>query len=239
MHETIVLMAAGLGVRLGDKTKESPKTLLKVNGQEMASYILKGLGHFPHYPLVVITGFFTEKLTKFFKDKNPKIECLYNPNYKDGNLKTLLCAEERMNNGFVVFNSDHVYSLDVLKKIFRPRTHITAFCDFDRSLFADDMKVVHVDKTIAKLFSKTIDQDKGGYVGVTQVPPNKIEIYKKVAHDCLKKHGSKINVEQVLNELVALGEPVDICDVSGSYWFEVDNDEDLKKAEDQIEKLSV
>lgn len=239
MYETIVLMAAGLGVRLGDKTKESPKTLLTVKGDEIASYILKGLGHFPQYSMVVITGFFTEKLSAFFKSRNPKIECLYNKDYHDGNLKTLLCADEKLNNGFIVFNSDHVYSLEILKKIFRSRTQITTFCDFDRPLFADDMKVVCKNETSAQFFSKTVEQNKGGYVGVTQVPPNKIALYKKVAVDCLKKHGPKINVEQVLNELINMGEPVDICDVSGSYWFEVDTAEDLKKAEDQIQKLSV
>jgi choline kinase len=44
------------------------------------------------------------------------------------------------------------------------------------------------------------------------------------------KLGDKANVENVLDGLAAEGGEISVCDISGSWWTEIDTPEDLGKA---------
>lgn len=239
MPMTILLLAAGCGVRLGDKTRDTPKTLLHLANRPILHHILCGVAAVSSLPLVVVTGFEAEQIHDAVNGHYPKISFAHNADFTKGNILSLTSARALLGaSGFVMFNADHVYSKEILAKIFAPTDQITAVCDFDRPLIADDMKVVMQNKSPI-LFSKQVDQNLGGYVGCTIVPPNKVDTYWKMVDHTLSQVGEKANVEEVLNRLIKAGEPIAIRDVSGSTWIEVDTPEDLKLAEQKIHQMGL
>jgi len=226
----ILLLAAGLGSRLGFKTQALPKTLIPINGKPLLHRVLDSLLEFPLGPIWVVAGFEHEKLLEALVPyKN--VEIVLNPDFREGNLLTLLCGRGKVSAPFAVFNSDHFYSPVILGKIFKYEgKEVTAVCDFDRPLTDDDMKV-HLKGGRLAAMSKKLKNPDAGYVGVTLVPAGRAEVYWQNALAVLDESGRQSHAEMVLNRLTAKGEAVEILDVSGSTWFEVDTPEDLTKAE--------
>ena len=84
---------------------------------------------------------------------------------------------------------------------------------------------------------KQLTDYQWGYVGVSYVPKS---LQTKYWEACLKTEqnlGDKANVEAVMNQLAADGETINICDISGSWWTEIDTPEDLEKARAIIQRF--
>ncbi|MBI4411907.1 MAG: hypothetical protein HY541_05435 [Deltaproteobacteria bacterium] len=162
-----------------------------------------------------------------------------NPDFEKGNILSILCAREQVTGDFCIMNADHVFSRLILEKVFQPVGRITAVCDFDRPLGDDDMKIIRKpDGTLARM-EKTLEPYDGGYIGITLVPKEKAAVYWAGARQVRQRLGEGASVEKVLNLLAEQGEPIDILDVSGDVWFEVDTEEDLAVAEEKIRKMEI
>ena len=235
----IILLAAGRGLRLGNKTATTPKTLLPVGGKPVLLHILQGLARYPEDRIVVVGGFEFNRLGDFLSSQPIKTVLVRNTDYEKGNLLSLLAAQSHIHDAFCLMNSDHVFSRPILEKVFQPVKRITAVCDFDRTLGPDDMKIVHrLDGTLGRM-EKTLPSYDGGYIGITIVPKEKAPIYWKGAWHVRKTLGEEASVEKILNILAEQGELIDILDVSGHVWFEVDREEDLAVAEKKIRRMEI
>lgn len=218
-------------------TLSLPKTLTEVKGQPLLSYILDGLHSIQHDELIVVGGYEFGALQKFIKTRSEKITLAHNPDFKKGNLISLLTARPCLSGSFVITNGDHVFTPRIWQKIIKPVEQITIVCDFDRPLGGDDMKIrLKPDKTLAGM-SKNLENNEGGYVGVTLVPEKCSAVYWREANDLLKREGEGIHVESVVHSLAEKGETIEIRDASGDIWFEVDTPEDLRAAEEKIRKM--
>lgn len=237
----IILLAAGRGTRLGEKTAAIPKTLLPIGGKSLCLHILDSLKSFNLDRIVVVGGFGYEKLSQVLSQSqsNKKIHLVRNHQFEKGNLLTLLCAKKKIDQSFYVMNADHLYSRTIYQKIFelKQSKFITAVCDFDRRLTDDDMKIKLKADGSLKEMDKTLDPHDGGYIGMTYVPVDKSSIYWEAAKTVLEREGEMVSVEVVLNHLINLGEKINILDVSGSHWFEIDTLKDLERAEKLIHKI--
>lgn len=235
----VILLAAGKGMRLGEKTAAIPKTLLSIGGKPLCLHILDSLGSFNSNRIVVVGGFECEKLSRVLSRSDKAIHLIKNDKFEKGNLLTLLCAQKEIDQSFYIMNADHLYSHAIYKKVFELNrsSFITAVCDFDRRLTDDDMKIrLKEDRSLEEMDKKLGSYD-GGYIGITYVPVGKSSVYWDAARTVLAREGEMVSVEAVLNHLINLGEKISILDVSGSHWFEVDTPEDLERAEELIYKM--
>lgn len=236
----LIILAAGRGVRLGEEAGDRPKSLVSVGQDE--PYLGLQLREFARYPFrkkIIVGGFAYEALQTYLKKTNSSdYHLLFNEQYLKGNLYSLLTAWSELDSksGFFVFNADHFYSRQTYHKIFENRgPSIAVFCDHDRPLVADDMKVQSAQGRL-ECMAKSLAKFDCGYVGVTYVPPQRSQAYRQACDDAIKIWGESVNVEAVLNLLVERGETIEIGDISGSWWTEIDTPEDLKKARDVLER---
>jgi choline kinase len=86
-----------------------------------------------------------------------------------------------------------------------------------------------LDKTIRKI-SKTLSEFQLGYIGMTYIGKNKLGLYQKALGQVIQDTKGKANVEGVLDYL-SQQEPIYTLDLGGFGWHEVDNQEDLQKAQ--------
>ncbi len=233
-----IVMAAGLGTRLKDKTENVPKALVKVLGKELLHYVIEFLNRDEIDEILVVVGYRGYKIEEFIASKKfqKRIRILRNNEFKKGNILSLLTALPEVRESFILMNVDHIYYnpkiFDIITQNIRG---ITAVCDFDRRLGDDDMKVLIENDRIVKI-SKSLVDYTGGYVGLTLVPPNKLERYREVTEELARKHEGNVNVEAILQTLADEGELIYYKDISGLGWVEVDTQEDLILAEEKLKR---
>ncbi len=242
----VIILAAGLGSRLGDLTEACPKALVKVAGRPLVGYALDFARRTSAQHLRVVGGFHHDEVAKFVREEQPNAKLIENTEFRKGNLLTLLAAlEERgSEDGYLVMNTDHIYRPSisaVVADVMRNATEVTAFCDFDRLLTNDDMKVTltpdaDVEKRRVVAMSKQLPKWDCGYVGMTFVPAARAAAHLAAAHRVRETVGEdKAVVEQVLVELARCGEAPVIADISGHGWLEVDEPHERARAEQVLE----
>jgi CDP-L-myo-inositol myo-inositolphosphotransferase len=234
----LIILAAGRGVRLGQEAGDRPKSLVSVGQDEpYLGLQRREFARFSFRKKILVGGFAYEALQAYLEKTNGSdYQLLFNEQYLKGNLYSLLTAWPEIDpeSGFFIFNADHFYSRQTYRKIFQNQgPAITIFCDHDRLLGADDMKVQSTQGRLLRMAKGLLAFDCG-YVGVTYVPPQRFQDYYQACTDAIKKWGESVNVEAVLNLLVERGEIIKIGDISGSWWTEIDTPEDLKKARDVL-----
>lgn len=231
----IVVLAAGAGIRLGDHTREIPKSLLEIApGRPYLAYQLEALARIPGLRGLLVGGFAIDRLRAFVAEHPagaswPIIE---NTQFHKGNLYSLAAARHilRADEDFYIFNADHFYSdASYHLMLSTPTEHVTIYCDRDRTLVADDMKVLSQNGVLKKI-AKDLSTYDAGYVGVTRVPASAAVRYWRAFDDTARALGDRAHVEAVLARLAGENETVKLTDISGSWWTEIDTEEDLQRA---------
>jgi choline kinase len=228
-----ILLAAGLGSRLGPLTRHIPKATIEVASQPLILRVIKFARKIGIEGIIIVGGYNSQQLWEGIRtEKVIKVE---NPDFKKGNLYSLASAREYLDNDFVLMNIDHLYPTHLARIISETSEGIWAISDFDRPLYHDDMKIriegdVNIDAHISAI-SKGLDEFDGGYCGITVVRG----IFRKhylSAFDTVLSHDRKqAVVEDILAELINLSQPPKVLDISGIRWLEIDTQEDLANAE--------
>lgn len=229
-----VILAAGLGNRLGDLTSDRPKALVPVDGRELILHTLDFVDHPSISERIVVTGYEGERLREFLAEHCPGVRTVHNPHYRDGSIRTIEAALPHVAGDFLLLNVDHLYPRRMLGRILERARGITAICDFDRRLVTDDMKVKLGTKGTLKRIRKSLEEFDGGYIGMTFCSASHLHAYREAVRAARRTEGDAAAVEAALGALAAQEEPVNICDVSGMGWLEVDTQDDLLHAERTI-----
>ncbi|HEY5284507.1 MAG TPA: NTP transferase domain-containing protein, partial [Polyangia bacterium] len=174
----VVLLAAGLGSRLGMLTRDLPKALISVAGKPLLLHAVSFAARLRPSRLIVVGGFcfpqVKDTLEKFCAGDEAAaalpIELVENTNFRDGNLVSLLTAKPLITEGFLVMNVDHIYRPSIAEVVAPEVSAVTAFIDTDRTLGNDDMKVERGEGGRIVSIAKTLTQFDCGYVGMSRVP---------------------------------------------------------------------
>lgn len=229
-----LILAAGLGIRMGSITSDKPKALIEVEKINLIDRVLGFLDHPKITQIGVVGGCNYDNLKEHLKWKD--VQLFFNPAYRHGNILSLKAALDFINDDLLLANVDHIYPKELLTHILNNASKITAMCDFDRVLGEDDMKVKLADNGRMKKISKQLEDYDGGYIGMTFCSKEMISIYKEAVHDTENIYGKDSCVEFVLGHLAANDVEVNICDTSGYRWYEIDTPEDLLNTEEILGK---
>lgn len=232
----VVLLAAGLGSRLGALTERIPKALISVAGQSLLARAIGFAARLAPTEIVVVGGFGYADVAAEVKRLALGVRLVENPHFRDGNLISLLCARPLVKGDFLLMNVDHVYRPAVAERIAPPVERVTAFVDDDRRLGADDMKVARDGAGCVRAIAKTLTEFDAGYVGMTRVPAGELERYWATADAAVAAEGRAIHVERILARLADSERPPACRDISGIGWLEVDLSDERDHAEAVIQR---
>jgi choline kinase len=230
----VLIMAAGLGSRLRDLTVATPKALIVVADRPLIDYALAFARAAGGDRRIVVGGFCHADVAARVASVAPDASIVENAEYRKGNLLSMLAGKRALaDGGFLLMNTDHVYRptiADVVAEACTKATEITAFCDFDRMLGADDMKVQLDGQRRVAAMAKSLATWDCGYVGMTFVPACRRADYFAAADRVLREQGDASHVEAILVELARTRPPV-IADISGHGWLEIDEPHERAHAE--------
>ncbi len=228
-----ILLAAGLGSRLGPLTRHIPKAVIEVASQPLIQRVIGFTRNIGVEEIVVVGGYNSASLWEVLKDE--EVVCIDNPDYIKGNLYSLAAAADHIDDDFVLLNIDHLYPTHLARMIGETPGGIWAVSDFDRPLYQDDMKIrvkgdLYKDAALSAI-SKELGEYDGGYCGMTVVRGQGLGAYKTAFENVMGHGREQAVVEDVHAELIRIGKPPGILDISGIRWLEIDTQEDLANAE--------
>ncbi|MBW2732502.1 MAG: NTP transferase domain-containing protein [Deltaproteobacteria bacterium] len=231
----IIIMAAGRGRRLGSLTADIPKALIEVAEEPLVQHSLRFARQAGGGRVIVVGGFYYEQLEPVVRALDSEAVLVENTNLHAGNLLSLVAGMTALQDdqGFLLMNCDHIYPRQVaqiVENTARDASDITAFCDFDRELCADDMKVKLQGRRVVSM-AKTLEEWDAGYVGMTWIPDARRGDYDRAVGDFRATKGDDNPVERVLVHLAESEQRPAIADISGHGWHEVDEPHERERAE--------
>ena len=97
-----VILAGGLGSRLGNITKKIPKPLIKVNGIPFIEYVIENFSRFGIKKILILTSYKSKLFFKKYHNKTLygwKIQC-HDEKKEKGTGGALLDAKKKLDNFF-------------------------------------------------------------------------------------------------------------------------------------------
>ena len=109
-----IILAAGMGKRLGDLTKNNTKCMVEVNGVRLIDRFISQLSKFKLNRLVIVVGYEGQKLIDYIGhryDDGLKIEFIHNPIYdKTNNIYSLALAKDALcEDDTILLESDLIF----------------------------------------------------------------------------------------------------------------------------------
>jgi choline kinase len=233
-----MVLAAGAGRRLGDDTRDLPKTLLPVDGERTILDI--ALGNLKTAGLdraVVVTGFASgridERKDELEERHGLELELVFNPKAEEwNNAYSLWVARSYFAEGVLLANGDTVHPASVEQSLLDSRGEpIVLAVDQEKRLGEEEMKVHVTADGLLDRINKSLDPatSQGEYIGLTLIEP---EAAERLA-DALKatfERDPQLYYEDGFQEFANRGGRVGIAPIGDVEWVEVDDHADLARA---------
>lgn len=131
-----IILAAGMGKRLGELTKNNTKCMVKVNGVRLIDRLLNQLSHFSLKRIVLVIGYEGDKLKKHLNETFPNLPLEYveNPVYNQtNNIYSLALAKEKLaEDDTLLIESDLIYDSGIFDRIIKDsRPNLAAVAKFE------------------------------------------------------------------------------------------------------------
>lgn len=217
----IILLAAGMGSRLGDKDLPKPLTLLS-NGESLLGLQLKTIASFLSLDSVlVVVGYHKEKIIRQF----PHLHYIVNPAYAIENTsKSLLRALEGLDDDVIWINGDVVFHPSILKALLGLKktamvVNIGPVGEEEVKYRSDTQgKIVEVSKQIAN--------PQGEALGLNRVQASDLDLFRKELERCQNQDYFEKGIETSIQK----GMGVWSFPIESHLCTEVDFPEDLQRA---------
>ena len=234
-----MVLAAGLGKRLGHETAELPKTLLGVDGDRTILDI--ALANFAHVGLsdaVIVTGYAHDRLAERVPDLERrhglKLELVFNEKALEwNNAYSLWCAREHFGRGVLLANGDTVHPASVEEVLMHAQgtADLVLALDQLKLLGEEEMKVHVTEDGHLDRINKALDprSAQGEYIGVTLIEPHASEPLAAALETTFRRD-PQLYYEDGFQELADRGGRVATAPIGAVQWVEVDDHRDLARA---------
>jgi choline kinase len=233
-----MVLAAGLGKRLGHETAELPKTLLGVDGDRTILDI--ALANFAHVGLtdaVIVTGYahdrLAERVPALQRRHGLELELVFNEKALEwNNAYSLWCAREAFSEGVLLANGDTVHPASVEERLLAARgPELVIAVDDSKALGEEEMKVhVTADGYLDRIH-KTLEPATahGEYIGVTLIESAAAAPLAEALEATWRRDPS-LYYEDGFQEFADRGGRVGIAPIGSVEWVDVDDHRDLARA---------
>lgn len=235
MVKTAVILAAGLGSRLKDKTTFMPKGFIKVGGKSLIEQSVSKLINTGIEKIMIGTGHASDYYENFAHNYPGIISCVKNDQYREtGSMFTLFNMKDSIHDDFLLLESDLLYDqrgLEVLLNLREPDVILASGrTNSNDEVFieaAANGNLINMSKN-----SSALKNIFGELVGITKIS---YPTFQKMCRYAEEKFSSnpKLDYEYVL---VGLTSETDILvkKIDDYVWCEIDDETHLRRAENDV-----
>lgn len=241
-----IILAAGMGKRLGRYTKDKPKCMLDFLGKSLIERQVETLRVAGVNDIVIVRGYMQNKI------QISGVKYYSNEEYSTTNMvETLMMAEEEMDDEILVCYSDILYEQRIIQQILNSDSAIGVTVDTDyweywkhrleRPTKDVESLIIDAEKGIVELGESgcEIEKARERYVGLIKFSREGVASLKKVYHEHKNKHFNKAEpwlksksfreayMTCMLQAIINSGYRVDPIIISGG-WLEFDTERDYE-----------
>ena len=226
----IIFLIAGRGTRLKSVTKNTHKSLIKINNVPIIRRLVDQFQklNVESKDITFITGYKSYQIKKEF---GKKYNYFFYPNYSiTNNLHTLIYAKKIIKQSdTVICFSDIFTTKKVIGKILDKKLKkIFILADLS-SVRNGTMKVKSNNNNLEHIGKLSRKNSNGNFIGIAKIPKSKINIFKKFLIKS-KNKSKKYYYTEILNDLISNREKISIKNIAPNSWTEIDNEIDLRNA---------
>ncbi|MBO7460827.1 MAG: aminotransferase class I/II-fold pyridoxal phosphate-dependent enzyme [Bacteroidales bacterium] len=237
-----IILAAGMGKRLGELTKNNTKCMVEVNGVKLIDRVLTYLSHLDLKRIVIVVGYQAENLVNYVENQygSLNIEFVENPIYdKTNNIYSLALAKDKFKeDDTLLLESDLIYEESMLHLLVdnqQPDLALVAkyekWMDGTMVTIDDDCNILNF---ISKKEFKQSEVDKY-YKTVNIYKFSKSYInnqYLPLLEAYCQMKGNNEYYEEVLRVLTMIDKSsLKALPIGDEKWYEIDDIQDLDIAE--------
>lgn len=231
-----VILAAGVGSRLRPLTDHTPKGLVEVGGRPLLAHTFEAFYRAGITEAIVVTGHLHEQVEAFVARQPVPARCIYNPRYETANnYYSLLVAEEALGGeAFLKVDSDLVSQPAVLARMLSAEAGLCIACDTSVDLGAEEMKLQVNEAGQVVGCSKKLDPTAcvGESIGMETVSETMFAVLFDELRAMDAESFTDAYYEDAYHRLGQRGGyDIQAVDVTGLPWSEIDDAEDLSRAD--------
>ena len=229
-----LILAAGLGRRLGDRTADRPKAMLELNGKSLLERLLVSLAAANVAQAVVVTGHFAGRVDAFVegRDFGLSVRTVFNPDYATANnIVSFLCAADMIRDGCLLLNSDIVVDSTVIEELAADRDGSWLVVDHDEPLSAEEMKVQLDEAGRIRRGNKVLPPEEcvGEYIGALRFDVAGVGECLASARRLVASGGTDLYYEHAIDAAAAEIGALPLA-TAGRAWTEIDDSVDYARA---------
>ena len=241
-----IILAAGMGKRLGDLTQNNTKCMVKINGVTLIERLLHQLENVkspaPLSRIIIVTGYEGQKLRDYISTLGIQcpIEYVDNPIYATtNNIYSLYLAKDYLlQEDSLLFESDLIFEDEVIDRILQNPYPSLALVDKFESWMDGTVVTLDEDDNIKRFIpgSKFSYKETKEYYKTVNIYKFSKEFssshYVPFLTAYSKALGNNEYYEQVLRVIALLDKPeIKALRLNGEAWYEIDDVQDLDIAE--------
>jgi choline kinase len=228
-----VIIAAGRGSRLGERSESKP--LLLVKDRALIEWVILAAYQAGIRDFLIVTGYSRERLEQYLnrlaREKGIRVSFAHNDDWEKENGLSVFKAKELAGEEFVLLMADHIFDPGILAKL------IVQPIDKSETILAVDFNVrnnplVDLDDVTKVL----VEEGKIAKIGKEITPYNAFDtgiflctssIFNALEES--QRHGD-FSLSGGLRVLVE-SRKARVMDIDGGFWIDVDDEKALEKAE--------
>lgn len=239
----VIILAAGRGRRLLLLTRDLPKSLLKVGDKSILEHILDRVAGCGITEVTLVVGFKANAVKDRIDSRynNLNVKYVLNPIHdKTNNIYSLWLAKEDAVNGFILINGDDLFNINILRNLLTSDYADAAVIDDSTTDLPEEAMKVTIEKGFVRDISKTIvpQRTHGDAIGIYKFSPEGSKKFFQEIKGFMDYKKVNVFYLAAMQQLVKHFD-LGVLSTSGLTWTEVDDHDDLNKAQELIHRIEL
>ncbi len=238
MNMKAIILAAGVGKRLGEWGQGLPKCMVQIGGRPLLERTLTALDKVGIKDRVMVVGYEKEKIEQLVNtipNARGTVRLRVNPDYRKGSILSLWCVRDEMNGNLLIMDADVLFPDALLSRLVYS-SHSNALLLDPRSnntgeemmLMVRGNRVVHIGRKVEGTYDLI-----GEGVGFLKLSRQDAPVLREALERLIGEGKDGCEYEDAI-ELLLQKAVVGYESVGSLAWTEIDFPEDILKAEKEI-----
>ena len=237
-----IILAAGIGQRLGNCSENRPKCLLEFDGKSLLQRHIEILHHYGMDDIVVVTGFESDMIKSELSDVGAnRVELCVNPDFTLGSILSMLTGLNALapDQDFILMDADVLYDHNIIGRLINSDKENIFLLDQNFEIGEEPVKLCVRNNQLIE-FRKQLDKNlvfdfQGESVGFFKFTSHAGKLLGLKASEYINRGQDEAPYEEVIRDvLLAEPEKYSFEDITGLPWLEIDFPEDVDKARNEI-----
>ena len=234
-----IIFNSGLGKRMGNLTKNNPKSMVKLyNGETIFARQIRILSECGIKEFIITTGPFKEQLEEASqKFTNCKFQFVHNPLYQETNyIYSMYLAKDYLDDDVLLLHGDLVFNKKLVEKILNDKHSSVGLINEDKKLPEKDFKAKVKNNLLKEVSINIFDSDCYAFQPLYKLAKDDLNKWNLQIEKYVKENNVNVYAENALNDIL---DEINITTISYKDYYidEIDNEEDYLRVNKEIEKF--